>query len=601
MLGHRDALDELERDLSIDIDALVRRGPRSRAALIRLADRGDWRARVLAVSGVGRLVREDATSVRRWSLYGRVLARVPGLRRHLPTVGRRGGLVSRSLLNASIDPSFIVRTAAALALGECADPALAPALLAMHADPFRPVRLAAAAALVACGGPPPLPGAAGADVESTPAQMAEGVSTLDWLRRLASAHRALLDGAAPSLGGPSAGSEDAYARWLAGPVHLSGTGGASAEAVRYDHERDLEYQLAKPFGPQDRADNIRQLDAFIALVAHLDLPRGARVLDVGGGSGWVSELLAKFGFDPVVVDVAQPLLRLAKQRVAERTYRLQAVAGDMTSLPIRSGRIDAAIAIDALHHVEDLSAVLAEVRRVLVPGGKFLIAEPGEGHSESPKSLAEAREQGVRESEVHPLGLARLAAGAGFDRVALLPRVPAQATIDVADLRVAMNQPAEAWPVHNAGSVTRFDTLVLRSMLARPLLVLQAGRRVPDTRAPGVLTADVRTALVRDRDLLTGEIELRNTGDTEWLARSRDGTGVVWVGLQLLDRDGRMLNRELARTPLSASVAPGGRCRVPVSAQLPTIGDPYRLKIDLVADRVCWFEDRGSRTVHLDV
>ena len=458
MPGQRDELDDLERDLVVGIELMVRRGPAARAALIRLADRGDWRARVLAVSGVGRLVREDPASTRRWSLLGVVLAGVPGLRRHLPTVGRRGRLVSRSLLNAAGDPSFIVRTAAALALGECGDPALAPSLLAMRADP------SSACQACRCGGSRrvynhvPHGAATSGAAEGTPELMAEGVSTISWLRRLTTAHRALLDRAAPALGAPSPGSDDGYARWLAGPMHRSGVGGASAEAVRYDHELDLQYQMAKPFGPQDRADNIRQLDAFIALIAHLDLPRGARVLDVGGGSGWVSELLARFGFEPVVVDVAQPLLRLSRQRFADRALGGHAIAGDMTSLPFRNGCMDAAIAIDALHHVENLAAVLTEVRRVLVQGGQFLIAEPGEGHSESAKSLAEAREQGVRESEVHPLVVAKLAARAGFDRVSLVPRVPAQATLEVEDLRTVMSQPAETWPVHNAGSVTRFDS-----------------------------------------------------------------------------------------------------------------------------------------------
>jgi len=113
--------------------------------------RGDWRTRTLAVSAMGRVVRNDPTAWRGVSLLGRVLARMPGLRKGLPTVGHRGRLVSRSIANGLVDRCFIVRTAAALALGECRDPAFAPELEPLLRDPFRPTRVAAAAALESSG------------------------------------------------------------------------------------------------------------------------------------------------------------------------------------------------------------------------------------------------------------------------------------------------------------------------------------------------------------------------------------------------------------------------------------------------------------------
>ncbi len=503
-------------------------------------------------------------------------------------------------MNAVVGRSFVVRTAAALALGECRDPRLVTAIEHMLADPFRPVRLAAAVALVACGRHTVVIEEHGG-VEATPERMAEGVSTIDWLRRLAAAHTRLLSEAALALGAPSPADADECARWLAGPLAASAGGGISAEVARYAHEADLAYQLAKPFGAEDRADNIRQLDAFVSLVANLDLPRGARIVDLGGGSGWVGELLARYGFRPVVIDVARPLLRLARQRFADARLAGLVAAGDMTALPLRTGSVDAVVAIDTLHHVEDLAGVLAEVRRVLVPGGRFLIGEPGEGHSESPKAMAEAREHGVREGEVHPLVVKRLAARAGFDRVVLLPHVPPTAAIDVADLRRAMKQPVESWLVREGETVARFDGLVLQSMLSHPLLVLSAGTRQPDSRAPGLLAAEIYPVLARHEDVIDGHVELKNSGNTVWLARTDDGAGAVWLGLQLLANDGRMLDRELWRTRLASPLAPGEACRIAVHAPLPNARDAYRVKVDLVADRVCWFEDRGSRPAYVNI
>ena len=585
-------------DLTEELRSLVDRGARSRAALIRLADRGDWSTRVLALSALGQLIRRDPIARRPSSVVGTVLARIPGVRRHLPTVGQYGRLVSPSLLNGVAAPAFIERTAAALALGECRDPALAPVFTRLLADPFRPVRLAAALGLAALGRELPADDA-GNTGEPTPAQIADGAPVLEWLMQLAEAHSALLELGARPHGLGAAPRPAAAAEWLAGPLATYGSGGAAAEAQRYEQEADLAHQLAKPFGSHDRADNLRQLDAFIALVSHLDLPRGARVVDLGGGSGWVSELLARFGFRPVLVDVARSLLQLSVQRLHSHGLAGHVVAADMTALPFASGAVDAVIVVDALHHVDDVDAVLREARRVLVPGGPLLIGEPGEGHAESAKSLAEGREHGVRESEVHPLTIGRLAARAGFDRIDILPRVPASAAMSVSDLRGAMRAPVETWPVQDRGTVARFDTLVLRSMLGRPLMVLSAGHRRPDSRAPGSLLARIRPDVRRDGSAVVVAAELENIGDTDWWTGGSGQAGTVYVGLQLLAVDGRMLNRELARAALPAPVTPGGRCRVDIRATLPD-GGPFRLKLDLVADGVCWFEDRGSRPVTVD-
>jgi SAM-dependent methyltransferase len=587
-------------DLTAELRSLVERGPRSRAALIRLADRGDWRTRVLALSALGCLIRRDPIAHRPSSVVGNVLARVPGVRRHLPTVGRYGRLVSPSLLNAVAAPAFLERTAAALALGECRDPALAPVFTRLLDDPFRPVRLAAAFGLAALGHEPRHDDAAGGGAgEPTPAVIADGDPVLEWLTRLAEAHRSLFEPGQRLHGLGTTPRPAMVAEWLAGPLANSGGGGATAEAQRYEHETDLAHQLAKPFGSHDRADNLRQLDAFIALVAQLDLPRGARIVDLGGGSGWVSDLLARFGFRPVLVDVARSLLQLSAQRLHIHELAGHVVAADMTALPFTSGAVDAVIVVDALHHVDDVEAVLQEARRVLVPGGPLLIGEPGEGHAESAKSLAEGREQGVRESEVHPLTIGRLAARAGFDRVDILLRVPASAAMRVSDLRGAMRAPVDSWPVQVRGTVARFDALVLRSMLARPLMVLSAGRRRPDSRAPGALLARIRPEVRRNGPAVVVAAEIENTGDTDWWTAGSGQAGAVSLGLQLLAADGRMLNRELARAPLPAPVTPGGRCRVELRATLPD-GGPFRLKLDLVADGVCWFEDRGSRPVTVD-
>jgi SAM-dependent methyltransferase len=584
--------DGLEPELLREIAGLEALRSRGRRTLVRLMLRGDWRARTLALSATGVMVREDPGAWRRTSLRGRVLARVPGLRRYLATTGERGRLVSRSIANGLSDRCFIVRTAAALALGECRDARQAAAIGSLLDDPFRPARLAGLVALAACGSP--RREATFEDCEATPPALGEGASTIDWLGRLAERHLGLLR-ESDLPGTPIGGNPAAWAAWLAGPLATPTRASRRAEVERYAHEDDLAYQLAKPFATEDRAENLRQLDAFVAVAAEMNVPRGARILDLGGGSGWVSELLVRYGLRPVTVDLSPSLLRLAAARFERASLQGRLVGADMTALPFPPASFEAAVVMDALHHVEELEAVLKEVRRVLIPGGPFVVAEPGEGHSEAEKSRAEVREHGVREGEVHPFALERLAARVGFDRVRIVPRLPLGAGFEPATLRRAMREPVDRWQVEHEGRRTAFDAMVLQATLAHPVVVLSAGDRTVDSRAPSRLRAEIRPALERRGARAEGIVDVSNTGDTLWLSAAPDGVGVVWLGLQLLGPDGRMRDRELFRVRLDRAVRPGETIRLAVAVDLPP-GD-VRLKLDLVAERVCWFEDRGSRPV----
>jgi SAM-dependent methyltransferase len=104
------------------------------------------------------------------------------------------------------------------------------------------------------------------------------------------------------------------------------------------------------------------------------LPRGCHVLEVGCGTGLLTEALAEAGFDVLALDVSPDLLA----RAAARTSRFPNVmvsVQDACSTALKAASVDAVVGISVLHHLE-LARALVEFRRVLRPGGRLLFSEP---------------------------------------------------------------------------------------------------------------------------------------------------------------------------------------------------------------------------------
>jgi 2-polyprenyl-6-hydroxyphenyl methylase / 3-demethylubiquinone-9 3-methyltransferase len=97
--------------------------------------------------------------------------------------------------------------------------------------------------------------------------------------------------------------------------------------------------------------------------------RGRRVLDAGCGGGLVAAGLAGAGATVVGVDQSPASLGVAGRHVPAGFTPL---AGTLERLPLADGAIDAVVAADVLEHVGDLPAVVAELARVLAPGGLLL-------------------------------------------------------------------------------------------------------------------------------------------------------------------------------------------------------------------------------------
>ena len=103
---------------------------------------------------------------------------------------------------------------------------------------------------------------------------------------------------------------------------------------------------------------------------------GERVLDLGCGAGRFVAALAAAGAEPVGVEVAAAALERARAVAPGADLRRLADDG---SIPLEHGAVDLVWCSEVLEHVADVAGLLAEVRRVLRPGGRLLATVPYHG------------------------------------------------------------------------------------------------------------------------------------------------------------------------------------------------------------------------------
>lgn len=101
-----------------------------------------------------------------------------------------------------------------------------------------------------------------------------------------------------------------------------------------------------------------------------------RVLDVGCGSGWLSEMLGKRGFSVTALDMGLDSIRRAAERVKGNTGDVSFVLGDIYRLPFSDGRFDAVAASEVLEHLDRPQEALSEIVRVVKPGGCIVVSTP---------------------------------------------------------------------------------------------------------------------------------------------------------------------------------------------------------------------------------
>ena len=374
---------------------------------------------------------------------------------------------------------------------------------------------------------------------------------------------------------------------------------------------DRHHLLTKPFynlahkharwqGDGLDADTHRHFCDFANLAVALALQPGARILDVGCGSGWLCEFFARFGYNVTGVDISPDLIAMARERLSKVPYGADHETGlsyrflvhDIEAAALAE-TFDAIICYDALHHFEDEHVVLNRLAAMLEYGGQLFVLEgerPPEGSTTEKELLGVMREYETLESPFtrdYLLGLLKENGFAVVGDYASINGLFERGTIDGDRLPLIL-------PVS--------EPLAFNDLLCKK--VTRPGGEILDSRNPGLLRARFSLpgdfpSTVRPNETVQALIEVENTGDTLWLVSQAAPKGTVRLGVKILDEKGEVIDEVHGAPPLPRAMAPGEKVKLNVTRPAPQSRGCYSLKIDLVDQDICWFEQGGSEPLIL--
>jgi hypothetical protein len=294
----------------------------------------------------------------------------------------------------------------------------------------------------------------------------------------------------------------------------------------------------------------------------------------------------------------------------------------MEALPFRSSTFQKAVCLSAVHHVPDIPAAVREIGRVLTDEGVALFSEPGAGHASASVSRSAMRDFGVLEQDVLVADFSRACRDAGF--------------VDVRIKTISYAIPAfdltpEQWQQWTRLAASKRPVRALRKILRGAAELVGLGKQgllfeeafgmslvrtlrhamedhpiIVASKKPLGASASVAQRLAAleidmgDRASIGGAVagraRLTNRGQESW-GVVQSGTGQVRLGVQLLDGDGRVRQRDYHRVDIPGVVRPGESVALPFACPAPGSPGEYLLKFDLVAEGVTWFETTGSPVV----
>ena len=347
----------------------------------------------------------------------------------------------------------------------------------------------------------------------------------------------------------------------------------------------------KPFDPSPGNRNFfDEMYQVLGLIKAMKIqPRGS-VLEIGSGSGWVTELLVALGFDVDGVEPSADMIKVAQERI-DGFIALRKIANapqvrfhcsTLEDLELPEESFDAIIFHEALHHIIDETKALLQCYRLLRPGGVIGIDEgawvPGSSRELEEQLDREMDLYGTMENPFTVEYLNHLLGQTGFVKIARYYGVYHLVPAENGGKKVSEIADAPAERYNNLTAYKPSRGLDTRDADARTLAVIAVKASKLDTLSRKAVVSAV----------------LSNVGETFWICQGKR-SGYVTIALRQQEPGSPAFVEALERHRLPRELAPGESIEVELTFNLPEVYGPSPWVLDLVNEGLFWFSMRGTQ------
>ena len=313
-------------------------------------------------------------------------------------------------------------------------------------------------------------------------------------------------------------------------------------------------------------------------------------MDVGCGSGWVSEYFGRLGYAVVGIDISPEMIEISKKRLKaasilpDMTFKVRFFVQDAEEDWSIDEKFDAIVFFyDSLHHFIDEQVVFSNMYRLLKDDGKLLIKEgvkPPTG-SEGEKELMEVMEKyDTIEKPYEPQYLINLLKDIGFKMINTYISIDG------------------FFKQNHIEKVLHVPISIRVSNIPAENTIIAYKKEYSTSKNPNVLKASIKVLgfpkEVKNGSLFKIQIKVKNIGDTIWIADPDPVGGHVTIRAKLLDKKGNLLDDSYEGTTIPRDLKPGEDCILTLNLVAPTKRGKHLLKLDMVDELITWFEVRDQ-------